>query len=53
MYKFQLPATGPLATPLLHRYIRKQIISIIRHNKDVYLRCNNITYDGVLCFSAV
>lgn len=53
MYKFQLPATGPLATPLLHRYIRKQVISIRHHYKEVYLRCNNITNDGVLCFAAV
>ena len=53
MYKFQLPATGPLSTPLLRSYIRTQVLSIRKHYKKVYLSCVSASLDGVLSFSVV
>lgn len=52
-YTLQLPSTGPLASPLLRSYIRKQILSIRRHYKDTYFKCNNTFMDGPLSWYAI
>lgn len=52
-YKFQLPATGPLSAPLVRSYIRNQIITIRKHYRRIYFKCNINSSDGVLCFPIV
>lgn len=52
-FPFHLPYTGPLSSPFVRSYLRKQILSIRRNYKRTYLSCNMIMRDGFLSWYAV
>ncbi len=52
-FPFHLPDSGPLSSPLIRSYLRKQILSIRRHYKRTYYNCNMIFRDGFLSWYAV